>query len=50
MPVILHRNHYATCLTAPTSESKALAELLVPMGLSLGIRLARRNSVARKSG
>jgi putative SOS response-associated peptidase YedK len=30
MPVILHRNHYETWLTAPPSESKTLAELLVP--------------------
>lgn len=30
MPVILHRNHFETWLTAPPSESKALSELLVP--------------------
>jgi putative SOS response-associated peptidase YedK len=30
MPVILHRNHYGAWLTAPPSESKALAALLGP--------------------
>ena len=30
MPVILHRDHYETWLTAPTEEGRGLTELLVP--------------------
>ena len=35
MPVILHRNHHDTWLTAPPAERRKLMELLVPFEAEL---------------
>lgn len=40
MPVILHRNHYASWLTAPPAERRRLTEMLVPFEAELMTRYA----------
>lgn len=47
MPVILHRNHYDTWLTAPAAEAARLGELLIPFEAELMTRYAVSTLVNR---